>query len=184
MKTLKVYEVGVDPLPVDGTEVIVTSTTMVYDVFEMLERKEGEVVYMYGDIASTYTEAVDQGGFVTTDPTVIADWNEDSLAITVDVDNYGSLVDGDMWIYSHEFYYTLTGVFPFQCERTYNIAKAQGWLEEFSHEQTEPKEIDEDVYSWITNVVKFEGDEFSIRWSVMTTNTGRVYKSFLGFKKT
>lgn len=126
MKTLTLYEVGIDTLPKDGAEILVFTKHSSFGMFEGHSSNEGKVCYMYGDIADSLDEALSLGGYISTSEDDTA-WEEGSMAITIDVASY-SLVDGVLWMYCHEYYDKVAGMFPFQDKEYWDVAIEEGWL--------------------------------------------------------
>jgi len=165
MRTLTLYEVGVDPLPKDGTEILVFSKHSSFGMFESHSSNEGEVCYMYGDIADSLDEALSLGGYVSTSISDV-DHNESSMAISIEAASQ-SLVDGVLWMYCHEYYDKVAEMFPFQTKNYWDVAIDEGWLEIKNYELDEysaipnGEEIKFDKYT-----VTFRGNIFKVVWCV------------------
>jgi len=124
LKTLTLYEVGINPLPINSTEILVFTTHSSFGIFEGTGSNEGEVCYMYGDIADSLDEALSLGGYISTSEEN-TDWEEGSMAIIIEVASH-SLVDDMMWMYCHEYYDKVAGMFPFQDKTYWDIAIDKG----------------------------------------------------------
>ena len=172
MKTLRIYEIGVDELPVEGSCILVFDSRNSFNMFDQHYALEGEVVYMYGDIANgdgwceTLEEALEAGGYIETNPYDIEDGTR---AITIDVDagqRSVSLVNGSLWMYAHEYYMTIANVFPFQEWSEYQIAKEQGWIKEVEYVRDDEVEMQGQMIRFDKSVVEMNGKRYSLKWAV------------------
>ena len=172
MKTLTLYEIGIDTLPVEGMGVLVFDSRNSFNMFDQHYAVEGEVIYMYGDIqkedgewCETLEEAYQSGGYIETSEHDIQDGRK---AITIDVDSSPpvSLTDGVLWMYAHEYYPVLADIFPFQEWEEYQIAKREGWIKELEYVKDErewhnPNGRD---MRFDESRVEFNGNIYKLKW--------------------
>lgn len=165
MKHLSVYEIGVDPLPVEGSEVFLITSNCSFGMFEDIGSQEGEVVYMHGDIADTLEEAIKLGGYITTKWEDIRDWDGESLSISIEVEGVGTMTDGDKWMYVHEYLSTVSDLFPFQSWSSYTIALREGWIEEVSYAKDDTEfDTPRGDIRFDESVVLYDGKTYHLTW--------------------
>lgn len=118
MRQLAIYEVGVDPLPVEGATIILLDKTSSWGLFESLNASQEEVRYL-------------GNGEITIEEDVKWDDEEDAFSGTYACVGENPLTEGMLWMYCHEFYLIagLESTFPFQTREGFDIAVSEGWLQ-------------------------------------------------------
>lgn len=163
MEQLKVYTIGEDNLPLDGTEIILISEKSSFGVFGEVGSVEGVVDYIYDDLTEdeiTLDEAlllfpvdIDGEGF-----------NDEGepTKIIIELKNKNNLLTRGMkWMYVHEAYPILSNSIkmPIQTKRYWDVAIEIGWIDVLS--------VDKEtlgVYIHYHYKVKFSGKLFNVTW--------------------
>lgn len=175
MIELNVYEVGIDDLPVDGSEIVYFDSTTSYGMFEQYYSVEGPVEYFYGDFADSLEEALEKGYEITIDDDL---YNEDGEPIKIDLRCKDRIISrNDKWMYVHEYYPKIGSItFPFQTQEYFEVAIKQGWIELKSREipvidYTKFENYDPirhksfEGIKFIYDEVEFNGKLFKVTWT-------------------
>jgi hypothetical protein len=168
MKSLNFYEIGVDSLPIDGTQITIFDKQSQFGMFENHFERHGKVEYLYGDIADSLEEALDKGGWINTD--INKQDLDDNLLIPLSLEG-GELFDGIMWVYEHEYMAVLDDhFFPFQDPEYWDIAFEHGWMEFISKRIDVVKDGEpgclkgwEETH-WQYYTVEFNDKTFEVLW--------------------
>lgn len=130
MKTLKVYQIGVDPLPVDDSQIVFWSSTTSFGIFENSFATEGTVRYLLPEEYETFEEAIAGGAKIDLE----CNYEDEDIIIQC---NEHQLGEGINWMYVHEYYPVISSVdFPFQKRHYFDVAIKEGWIEVISHKNT------------------------------------------------
>jgi hypothetical protein len=170
MKTLTLYELGVDSLPVEGSCIVYFDRSSSYGLFEANFTLTMDAFYMYGDLGdySSLEEAIEAGHEVDIDGDGF-DENGNPVKITL---GEVSLRRGTVWIYEHDYYPVVGSIqFPFQTTPYFQAAVKESWIQVISETSTlaTPSKYlgadgtEEDII-FTYQVVKFKDNLFKITW--------------------
>tara|TARA_B100002019_G_C21253597_1_gene592590 strand:- start:1550 stop:2167 length:618 start_codon:yes stop_codon:yes gene_type:complete len=188
MRTLKLYEIGVDPLPIDETQIAFFDKQSSFGMFDKHFSQEGTVSYLFGDIdnASTLEEAIEKGGFVSFS---LDDENEDEVdyeKLIPIMCEETQLLEGFLWCYVHEYLATLDPEsFPFQDYKYFQIAHQQNWLNLLDYETVtigdpnSPDSFDQHI-----QLVAFNNCHFLISWNGDKNKDNWNFFNFICVEKT
>jgi hypothetical protein len=170
MKQLNIYEIGVDPLPLEGSEIIYFDSNNCYGMFEQHYEKSGACAYMYGDLGDFNNLGAALGaGYQVDIDTEGFNENYEPEKITIEVDGT-QIFRGCKWVYVHEYLPALDDtMFPFQGWEYYNLALVKGWVLEVKvlrELRTSFNERGKDVEVAYRDVLtRFSGKDFVVEWS-------------------
>lgn len=158
MQTLNIYEVGVDPLPDEHTQIIVFDEVSSYGIFAGVSSSEGSVSYEYHESFDTLNEALKEC-IIETTKSICHDYEEDINSIGVFIEDV-QLIDGMKWLYVHEAYPIISNILmPVQEWEYWKWCVKQGIININSY--------DEDVFAehtWYNYTISFNGSSFKVVW--------------------
>lgn len=166
-RTLTLKELDYDCLPIEGTNIVFFDSSSSFGMFEQHFTQQGEVVYLYGDIADTLEEALNAGGYISIARDDLEGINELAIPVCIGGEN-ATLLQGCLWMYEHDYLPVLDEhYFPFQDQQYYEIALKEGWCESVE-KRIEEHELKEKMGStfitWIYETVMFNGGTFNVQW--------------------
>ena len=154
-RTIELQELSLDNLPIEGTYITFFDSSCSFGMFEQHFTRTGEVIYLYGDIASTLQEALNKSGFISLQD------DDNELAIPVMCEEH-YLREGCLWVYDHNYFTVLDkNHFPFQTWQYYEIALKEGWCKMVGNTGE-----DYGKFAKETHTVEYNGRTFYVEWIV------------------
>tara|TARA_B100002019_G_C21131402_1_gene528454 strand:+ start:221 stop:832 length:612 start_codon:yes stop_codon:yes gene_type:complete len=168
MRTLKIFELGVDELPVNGANIVYFDQSISFGMFEQNYSKEGKVEYLYGDIegAENLQDALSKGGFIDLSNDTHYDEEQEALSIPLEC-NGVYLTKGMLWTYEHEYLPVLSPeMFPFQDYEYFSLAIENKWLEVLKSNLNEytKMNLDFEAPDKLEHIVRFNNKLFYLVW--------------------
>lgn len=158
MQSIKVYTMGVDPMPLDGLDINIFVGHASFGIFESTSGKEITFEYNTGDFdCDTLQEALDKG-------IEIAETYNDCID---EEGNYVKLypldfecdVKGIRWTYVHEHLPIISDIeFPFQSDDVFNSALRHGLIQVLDKEVVARSE--DYIFRYLT--VRFNDKNFKV----------------------
>tara|TARA_B100000700_G_scaffold131064_1_gene146626 strand:+ start:9200 stop:9808 length:609 start_codon:yes stop_codon:yes gene_type:complete len=168
MRTLKIFELGVDELPVEGSHIIYFNQNTSFGMFEENYSKQGKVNYLYGDIegAENLQDALSKGGFIHLSEEYPDNEEEYELVIPLEC-NEDYLTKGMLWTYDHEYLPVLNPeMFPFQDFEYFSSGIEKEWLEVLKSNFTgrDKNNFNFPLPDKLEHIVRFNNKLFYIVW--------------------
>ena len=145
MKRINVYEVGVDPLPVEGSTISIIDSQSSMGMFEKHFQVEGQVEYITDEDREEY--------------------GLEDVVFCLDTGH--EIKDGCKWLYPHEYLPIISDItFPFQDWKYYQIAVSQGWCKQVAIDDSEDwfTAPDGTQVRWFHTYVTCNGYEHKVTW--------------------
>ena len=146
-----------DDLPKDSARIFIFDKKTSLGMFDQHFAVQGEIQYLYGDIADTLDDALAKGGYVSLRP------DDGEYAIPVSVEGR-EIYEGIKWLYEHEYYPILDeDHFPFQTWEYLQLAIGQWCV--LLREERKTMTFKEDIIEFVYQDIKFNGKIFKTEWA-------------------
>ena len=183
MRTLTLFELGIDENPIQGTNIIFFDKTSSFGMFERDYASEGKVEYLYGDVpeASSLEEALKKGGFINLTGEEPEDEEQFYLSIPLMCGDK-ELIEGTIWTYDHNFTAAVNPeMFPFQDYEYFLIAEENKWLDVLDTEKESQNQQPEGMPDKLEHLVSFNNKVFYLVWFIYGQST--QFHAYLVFDK-
>lgn len=171
---MKRHTIGVDPLPVLGSYIVILTLDDTNFYSNKIEMQFGKVEADFPSKYDSIDDALSDNVPVCIDPE--GAWYDDSGEIhsiaywVIEPDQF-YLYEGMQWVYFHDFVFdTIRGAFPFYNFEYMKLAHQHQWVKIVYHSTVEMEYPSDGKFIRHTYVVDFNGDIFKAGWNEFPGN--------------